>query len=201
MGFTPISTIRRQELQHAAWEVVLEQGYHAMTIEHIARQAGTSKGIVHHYFRSKRELLEYAIRHELSLYGKDALERIKRARTPSERLWGIIDANFAAAIFKPENCRPDITIWDERPQFKRLQKIYNIMNRRTRSNISYALRALVTKEELETIANTISNLIEGCWMLAANRPEMTRATALSIFANYLRQHVPRFDMSVLRLDD
>jgi TetR/AcrR family transcriptional repressor of bet genes len=181
--------------------VVLKQGYHAMTLEHIARHAGTSKGIVHHYFRSKRELLEYTIRHELSLYGKDALERIKRARTPSERLWGIIDANFAAAIFKPENCRPDITIWDERSQFKRLQKIYNIMNKRTRSNISFALRALVTKEELETIANTISNLIEGCWMLAANRPEMTRATALSIFANYLRQSVPRFDMSVVRLHD
>jgi transcriptional repressor BetI len=201
MGFTPISTIRRQELQHAAFEVLREQGYLAMTIEQIARHAGTSKGIVHHYFHNKRELLEYTIRYELSLYAEDALKRIKRARTPSGRLWGIIDANFASVIFKPEYSRSDLTIWDERSKFKRVQKIYDIMSRRTRSNISFALRSLVNREELETITNTISNLIEGCWMLSANQPEMTRATALSLLANYLRQNVPRFDMSVVKLQD
>jgi hypothetical protein len=50
------------------------------------------------------------------------------------------------------------------------------------------------------IADTIWNLIEGCWILNASEPDITRLVAKSILVLYLRDHVPRFDMSVVKLD-
>jgi len=200
MARIAISAVRRRELQEAALQVLLQQGYHAITTDRIARQAGISKGIVHHYFRSKNELLEFTTRYYLRLYAEGARERLKRTRTPSERLWAIIDANFSPAIFTPQYAYSDLTIWDERPHFKSVKRVYDVMSRRTRTNISYALRSLVEEDDRRMIADTIWNLIEGCWILNASEPDMTRLAAKSILVRYLRDRVSRFDMSVVKLD-
>jgi TetR/AcrR family transcriptional repressor of bet genes len=200
MSRIAISAVRRRELQEATLQVLLEQGYHAITTDRIASQAGISRGIVHHYFRSKNELLEFTTRYYLRLYAEGAREHLKRARTPSERLWGLIEANFSPAIFTQQYAYSDLTIWDERPHFKSVKRVYDVMSRRTRTNISYALRSLVEEEDRRMIADTIWNLIEGCWILNASEPDMTRLVAKSILVRYLRDRVPRFDMSVVKLD-
>jgi len=48
-------------LQHFA-----EQGYHTTTINHLAKHAGISKGLIYHYFESKEELLTEIIRHSVN---------------------------------------------------------------------------------------------------------------------------------------
>ena len=51
----------REEKKALIMDVALEQfsniGFHATTINHIARQAGISKGLMYNYFKSKEELL------------------------------------------------------------------------------------------------------------------------------------------------
>ena len=99
---TRISELRRVELRQAAYEVASKYGFHAVTIEQIARHAGVSKGIVHHYFRNKQQLVEHAVRHAHLVYRQEVVDRLKLAKTPSERLWSIVEGTFAPEMFKPE---------------------------------------------------------------------------------------------------
>ena len=62
MRLTKISEIRRRELRRAACEVLQKEGLAGATLEKVATHAGASKGIVLHYFASKQELVEHAMR-------------------------------------------------------------------------------------------------------------------------------------------
>ena len=92
--------LRRAELQKAAYEVVHAVGFNAATVEDVARHVGMSKGIVHHYFDSKHQLLEFATRYAQGILGQAARQRLRRVKSPSERLWAIIEANFAPELEK-----------------------------------------------------------------------------------------------------
>lgn len=52
---------RREEVAEATWRVIARQGIEATTIKEIARETGYSTGIFAHYFKSKDELLLYAL--------------------------------------------------------------------------------------------------------------------------------------------
>lgn len=49
--------VRRRQLLDAATEVILEEGYEAMTVSEVADRAGVGKGTVYLYFDSKLALL------------------------------------------------------------------------------------------------------------------------------------------------
>src|SRR5688572_17313023 len=102
MKLNSLQRVRRLELQKAAYEVARKQGFHSITVEQIARHAGTSKGIVHHYFKNKKQLIEHAVRYSHLVYRKAIVSRLKKAKTPSERLWSIIDGTFDPDQFGPE---------------------------------------------------------------------------------------------------
>lgn len=51
----------KQKLFTAAINLFESQGYFATSIEQITIEAGVSKGLVYHYFKSKEELLESLI--------------------------------------------------------------------------------------------------------------------------------------------
>lgn len=60
----------REEKKALIMDVALEQfsdhGFHATTINHIAKHAGISKGLMYNYFKSKEELLAAIINRSLS---------------------------------------------------------------------------------------------------------------------------------------
>ena len=195
MNRTSITTIRRLELQKAAYEVAYKHGFGAATVEKIAQHAGISKGVVHHYFDSKHHLIEYATRYAHAIIGKAARERVTRAQSPSERVWGIIEANFLPEILTPGFFR----LWFEALDDKRLSYIFDIEERRVHSNLRFALKQLVDPKEAGDTAYAIMNLYDGFWALASIDPELTRETALLLIAEFVLELVPNFDMSAVKL--
>ncbi len=49
---------RRQQVLDAAFACFGRKGFHATTMQDIAREAGVSYGVVYHYFRSKEDVIE-----------------------------------------------------------------------------------------------------------------------------------------------
>ena len=91
LGMAPI---RRKQLVEAAIAVIHEQGFANATVARIARQAGISAGMVHHYFKDKDDLLFATMRHLLAELRADAVARLSRAADPRQRIRAIIDACF-----------------------------------------------------------------------------------------------------------
>jgi len=193
MSRASISTLRKAELQKAAFEVIHKLGFNAATVEDVARHAGVSKGIVHHYFDSKHHLLEYATRYAQGILGQAARQRLRKVTTPSERLWAIIEANFAVEIMNPGYFR----LWFEALDDKRLRFLFDIIELRNRSNLEFALKKLMPPKNAPDTANAIMNLYDGYWILASIDLAITREHALSAIANYVSELVPGFDRSVV----
>jgi TetR/AcrR family transcriptional repressor of bet genes len=192
---------RRQQLRKAAYETAGKYGFQALTVAGIARHAGISKGIVHHYFAGKEDLIEQTVRFAHAEFRKAVLDGLRKARSPSERLWSVIDGSFAASIFQPRYRRLWLSIFEAAKTNPRLARLCEIVDRRTITHVTMPLRQLVAPAEVEVKAYTIMALMDGCWFLSVAEPQITRAMALGIVANYLRTEVPGFDLSAAKIDD
>jgi len=84
-----IDELRRRELIRAAFSVIKREGLHYATLAKIAEEAGASKGLVHHYFRDKQQLIELTMRFVQAQKKGEVVKRLRAARTPSERLWAV----------------------------------------------------------------------------------------------------------------
>jgi TetR/AcrR family transcriptional regulator, transcriptional repressor of bet genes len=198
-GLTPISTLRRVELRRAAYEVASRHGFHAMTIEQVARHSGVSKGMVHQYFANKQDLMEHAVRYAHFVYRKGILDRLKLAKTPSERLWSIVEGTFAPENFNPGVCRLWLTVFDALKHDQKLARLYRVLDKRSVTLTIATLKQLTGEAELEPVAYSIMALMDGLWALSATEPDVSREAALSIIAGYIHRNIPRFDMSVVSL--
>lgn len=192
MGLTRISEIRRRELRHAAYEVLQTEGMAGATIEKVAHKAGASKGIVLHYFKSKQQLFEHAMRHSNALLRDEVVRRMRLARTPEDRLWAIIEGNFSAEFFTPAICHAWLTLCAEVPRDPQLARIQRVIHARMRSNLRTALTALVPPDQTESITLGITTLIDGLWLRLGLRSDgISAPEALAQMADYLWHRIPQ----------
>lgn len=164
LKLTRISDIRRKELRQAAFVVLQREGAAGTTLEKVAAQAGASKGIVLHYFHSKQELFEHAMREANTVLREAVVARLKLARTPAERLNAIIEGNFEPHLFQPSVCHAWLSLCAEVPRDAKLARIQTVLHARMRSNLMSALRDLAPPDAAEAIALGITALIDGLWL-------------------------------------
>jgi AcrR family transcriptional regulator len=65
-----------------------QRGAAASTFDHVAREAGVSRGLLHYYFGSKERLLVEVVRHDAAARNRSMDERMEQARSADE----IVDA-------------------------------------------------------------------------------------------------------------
>jgi TetR/AcrR family transcriptional repressor of bet genes len=194
MKLTKISEIRRRELRRAAYEVLQTEGMGGATVEKVALKAGTSKGIVHHYFKTKKQLFEHAMRHSNSGLRDGVIKLMREARTPDERLWAIIEGNFMTDFFTPAICNAWLALCAEVPREPQLARIQRVVHARMRSNLMTALSELLPPEQREAVALAITSLIDGLWLRMGLHPgQISAQTALTQMADYLAHRIPRVD--------
>jgi TetR/AcrR family transcriptional repressor of bet genes len=194
MAATPLSKIRRLELQKAAFETARECGFNDLTVQKVASHAGISKGIVHHYFDSKHQLVEYAARYAHKIVATAARRKLRMVRSPSDRVWALMEANFLPEILTPEFFR----LWFEVLDNERLLYLFDIFEHRMRSNLIFALRPLVGSKA-GAAAYDIMNFYDGFYVLASVDASITRETMLTSIAEYIKVVVPEFDLNAVRL--
>src|SRR5215208_5675471 len=198
MPRAPIKTIRRLELEKAAYAAVNELGFRGFALQEVAKRAGAAKGIIHHYFLSKEDLMEGAARYANREFAQAALRIIKVAKSPSERLWGIIALNLDAEFFNRMTTRAYVFVLTFGIRYKGLLRIYEVRHARTVANLAFALRQLANPEDVRPIANAIWTMIEGAWLLQANQDIDIDKPTIRILADYLKTAVPGFDSSVIQ---
>src|SRR5918999_2598606 len=79
---------KAQRIIEAMRSSVGRRGAAASTFDHVAREAGVSRGLLHYYFGSKEQLLVEVCRHDCEVRIQAMDERIARAGSPEQ----IVDA-------------------------------------------------------------------------------------------------------------
>ena len=89
---------QRERIMGAAERCFFQYGFHAATMDSIARSAGMSPGLIYRYFRSKQELVRAIIDRQLT----EARDDIRRLSSSADLVAGIVDA---FEKWKSENAR------------------------------------------------------------------------------------------------
>lgn len=181
--------MRRAALVKATIETVGEAGSLEVTVAQIARRAGMSSALAHHYFGSKEQIFLAAMRAILTLYGAEVRGALATASSPESRLRAIIAASFAPGSFRREAISAWLNFYvlaQTNPEARRLLRVYQ---RRLRSNLRHPLRVLVGGRA-EAVARGLGAMIDGVYIraaLAENAPD--RAYALKIVTEYLEREL------------
>ena len=173
--------LRRKDLISAAIQTIGERGSLDVTVAQIARKAGVSAALAHHYFGGKDQLLLATMRHLLSELGTDLRLALQAADSPRARLSAIISVNFSASQFAHETIAAWLTFYAHAQQSLEMRRLLRIYARRLHSNLSFALEQLTDKQTAQHIAEGTGALIDGLYIrhaLGADAPEAPKAIAL-----------------------
>jgi TetR/AcrR family transcriptional repressor of bet genes len=179
LGMEPI---RKAALVKATIVEIGRAGSLDVTVSQIAKRAGMSSALAHHYFGSKEEIFLAAMRHILSLYGAEVRGALHLAHGPEERLRAILAASFSPANFRREAVGAWLNFWvlaQTVPEAKRLLAVYQ---KRLRSNLLAGLRPLAGDRAV-SIADGLGALIDGLYLrevLKTGAPDGAEAVATAM---------------------
>ena len=161
IGMEPI---RREALVKATIAEIGAAGSLDVTVSQIARRAGMSSALAHHYFGGKDQIFLAAMRRILADFGAEVRSELGRAK-PDTRAEAVIKACFAPSCFTPQTISAWMTFYVQaqtNPGALRLLRIYQA---RLRSNLTHALRPL--SDDPVAVAATLAALIDGLYIRAA----------------------------------
>ena len=181
--------IRRDAIVKATIQEVARAGTLEVTVAQIARRAGVSSALAHHYFGSKEAIFVAAMRHVLTVFGAEVRGALATADSPRERVEAIVRASFSAGSFRREVIAAWLNFYvlaQTMPEARRLLSLYR---RRMQSNLVHSLRPLVG-ERAGRVADGLGALIDGVYLrqaLAGTTPD--RQAAAGLVLDYLAREV------------
>ncbi|MVA24565.1 transcriptional regulator BetI [Agrobacterium vitis] len=175
LGMEPV---RRKALVDAALKAIGMHGSLAVTMSEIARTAGVSPALAHHYFGSKQQLLIETIRSLLRQLQADAASALTAANTPRQRISAVIRVSFQADQFAPDTVAAWLAFYSEAQRSEATRRLLVIYARRLRSNLVDALMTLASRSDAERIAEGTAAMIDGLYIR-----QSLRAAPLSIDAS------------------
>jgi TetR/AcrR family transcriptional repressor of bet genes len=172
---------RREELVRAAIAEIHETGSLDVTVGRIARRAGVSSALAHHYFGGKDDLIIATMRHLMAVFGGHVRRRLRQAKTPRARLSAIVHGSFTADQLKPAAMSAWLVFYamaQASPGARRLHRVYT---RRLHSTLVHALGQHVPRPKAIETARGVAALIDGIYLRCAlgdETPDTKEAVAL-----------------------
>lgn len=162
LGMEPL---RRASLVQATIAEIGRAGSLDVTVGQIAKTAGMSTALAHHYFGGKNQIFLAAMRHILSEYSTQVRAHLAQADTPRARAEAIITASFDQTCFAPATVAAWMTLYAAAPTQPETRRLLTLYQARLRSNLTHTLRPL--SDTPQAHADVIAALIDGLYLRAA----------------------------------
>jgi TetR/AcrR family transcriptional repressor of bet genes len=187
IGMEPV---RRKALVDAALRVIGDHGSLSVTMSEIARQAGVSAALAHHYFGSKEQLLIETVRSLLRQLREDVVTALKAASSPRQRLSAVIRVSFQSDQFTPETIAAWLAFYAEAQRSEEVRRFLVLYARRLRSNLVADLKALCAPEDAERIAEGAAAMIDGLYIRQSLKSAPIGIEAsIALTEDYLTMHL------------
>ncbi|GIK95907.1 MAG: transcriptional regulator [Alphaproteobacteria bacterium] len=181
-----ISDIRRQELAEATLLTLQEHGFQGTTVQRVSERAGMSHGLVHHYFKTKADMLEAAVRLTNARITVEVIRLLRAAETPRERIAAVVEGNYAMSVYSREVAQAWASCAGEAAFNERFARIIRMIQKRLVSNLLFDLRKLLPAEDAVLAANGIAMMIDGGWLKSALATDhLDRETAMAPIWHYI----------------
>lgn len=182
IGMEPI---RRDALVRATIHEIGTQGSLDVTVARIARRAGMSSALAHHYFGSKEQIFAAAMRHILTLFGAEVRGALHMADSPRARVEAIIRASFAPGQFRSETVAAWLNFYVQALKSDEARRLLDIYQRRLRSNLMHEFKR-IAPERARTLTRGMAAMIDGLYIRQALRTEkLSHTAAVAVLIDYL----------------
>lgn len=175
LGMEPI---RRDALVKATIVEIGRAGSLDVTVSQIAKRAGMSSALAHHYFGGKEQIFLAAMRHIISVYGAQVRGALAPVTGPHSRVEAIVHASFEAGNFRPEVISAWLNFYVLAQTSDEARRLLRVYQHRLHSNLMAGLRPLLGVRA-ENAAIGIASMIDGQYIrqaLKEHTPDKTRAT-------------------------
>ncbi|MCF7699671.1 transcriptional regulator BetI [Loktanella sp. M215] len=159
LGMEPI---RRAALVKATIAEVGDAGTLDISVSRIAKRAGMSSALAHHYFGGKDQIFVAAMRQILTDYRAEVLRALQDS---DDRAAAIVTASFAPSCFDPATISAWMTFYVQAQTNPQAQRLLTLYQRRLRSNLTHALRGQVA--DPVACADLVAALIDGLYIRRA----------------------------------
>lgn len=176
LGMEPI---RRDALVKATIAEIGATGTLDVSVAQIARRAGMSSALAHHYFGGKEDMLLAAMRHTMGVYAAEVRGALAMAQGPDQRVQAIVRASFSPRNFRADTVAAWMNFYVLARRAPQAQRLLTIYQRRLRANLTHALRPLIG-QRAASAADRIAALIDGVYLqqsLGRDAPDGAQATA------------------------
>jgi AcrR family transcriptional regulator len=177
---------KAQRIIEAMRASVGTRGAAGSTFDHVAREAGVSRGLLHYYFGSKEQLLVEVVRHDCEVRIEAMDERIARADSVDE----IVDALVVSLEeFIEDTPGTQAVIYEMLSASRRSEDIraeLAELYRRWRAHLAEALRAkeregvVRLQADPESVASMLFALGDGFGIQVISDPDWDREAALAL---------------------
>ena len=174
LGMEPI---RRQALVKATIAEIGQHGTLDVTVSQIARRAGMSSALAHHYFGGKEQIFVAAMRYTMGVYAAEVRGALTMAQGSKERIEAIVRASFSSRNFRSETVAAWMNFYVLAQVSPEARRLLNVYHRRLRSNLAQGLKPLLGARG-EAAASRVAALIDGVYLrqsLGEGEPNGPRA--------------------------
>ena len=135
-----IASFRKRQITRAAYEIIAEKGYNNFTMMDIAKRAGVSSGLIHHYFKDKENMLVTLLR-EMQQNIRQSLEQsINPVADPRKKLEIFMDQAFGLVENEKEYIYVTFDFLTQIKFNERMQRILSKLYRGYRETIVMILK-------------------------------------------------------------
>ncbi|MCF3594528.1 transcriptional regulator BetI [Rhodobacteraceae bacterium LMO-12] len=176
LGMEPI---RREALVKATIAEIGAHGTLDVTVSQIARRAGMSSALAHHYFGGKEQIFVAAMRYVMGVYAAEVRGALAMADDPLARVEAVVRASFSERNFRADTVAGWLNFYVLAQTSDEARRLLNVYHRRLRSNLVHPLRALVGNRA-EEVADRVAALIDGVYIrqtLGQGQPDNAAAVA------------------------
>jgi TetR/AcrR family transcriptional regulator, transcriptional repressor of bet genes len=194
LGMEPV---RRKALVDAALRTIGSQGSLDVTMSEIAREAGVSPALAHHYFGSKQHLLIATIRTLLAQLRANGVTALHTAATPRERVSAMIRVSFQADQFTPEVVAAWLAFYSQAQTSEEVRRLLVVYARRLHSNLLSGLKPLCATDKARRIAEGTAAMIDGLYIRQSLRAApLSIEASVTLVEDYVSGQLGRLDRSL-----
>jgi TetR/AcrR family transcriptional repressor of bet genes len=155
--------IRRAALVKATIDEIGAAGSLDVTVARIAKRAGMSSALAHHYFGGKDQIILAAMRHTLTVYSAEVRGALTMAQGPRARIEAVVRAGFSTSNFRREVIAAWLNFYVLAQSSLPARRLLTIYQRRLHSNLVHDLRPLVGARA-GAVAARLGGLIDGIYL-------------------------------------
>ena len=196
LGMEPV---RRRQVIDATMESIYLDGMARTSLQRIARHAGITSGLILHYFDDKEGLFKAVYRDLYRRLAEETALRLKRAETPLEKLFAILEAQVCDEMVEPRTVATWFAICAKSSETPALARLERINSKRLLSNLVYILKLSgLSHIEAVEIAEELLAMIYGLWSNLANHAIFDPEQARAILFRFIRVRIPQLEKIRLR---